>query len=139
MTRIISLCLFIAALYCSYQGWFRYDFWENNSPGSGFIPVIAGVLLGIFSLNVFIKNEKASLALNKNHLYQVLGSFLLLGSVQVFGMIISIAAFMVVWLIVIEKFPLSRASIYGVATTTVIYIVFKVALSVPLPEGVFGI
>lgn len=139
MTRGISLGLFIMALYCVQQGWFKYDFLEKGIPGSGFIPVIAGILLAIVTLNVFIKNGKQRVALNKSHLYPVIGSLLLLGSIQLLGMIVSIAIFMVAWLIVIEKFSVSRAAIYGLATTSVIYIIFKVSLNVPLPEGLIGI
>jgi len=128
------------ALFGIYQGWFRYGFWENNGPGSGFIPVIACVLLAIFTLSIFMKDIKQPSVLNKKQLYPIVGGgILLLLSIQVVGMILSIAVFMIVWLFAIEKSPILRASIYGLTTTAVIYIIFKVALEVPLPEGLIGI
>ncbi|ARK28871.1 tripartite tricarboxylate transporter TctB family protein [Halalkalibacter krulwichiae] len=139
MTRGTSLCLFIVALFCIHQGIVRYGFWENNMPGSGFLPVVACVILAVCSCYIFVKNGKQTIVFKKKHLYPVIGSVLLIGSIQFLGMILSILIFMIVWLVVIEKFLFSRAAIYGIATTLLIYFIFKVSLNVRLPEGIIGI
>ncbi|MEK5442759.1 tripartite tricarboxylate transporter TctB family protein [Fredinandcohnia sp. FSL W7-1320] len=138
MTRVISILLFIVALFFIHQGWFNYTFWENNAPGSGFIPLIAGLVLAVFTLNIFIKNDKKPFGFVKKQLYPFIGSLIMIISIYVLGMILSIAIFIIAWLIIIEKYSTLRASIYGITTTSVIYIIFKISLKVPLPEGFVG-
>nr|WP_309100954.1 tripartite tricarboxylate transporter TctB family protein [Fredinandcohnia onubensis] len=139
MTRVISILLFIVALFFIHQGWFNYTFWENNAPGSGFIPFIAGLILAVLTLDIFIKNDKKPSGLMKKQLYPFIGSLIMILSIYVLGMIISIAIFIIAWLIIIEKYSKIRAFMYGIATTSIIYIIFKISLRVPLPEGFVGI
>lgn len=138
MTRVISFLLFIVGLFFIHQGLFNYTFWKNNAPGSGFIPVIAGVILAFFTLNIFIKNEKKVHVFTKKQLYPFIGSFIMIISIYTLGMILSIAIFIIAWLIFVEKYSTLRASFFGITTTAVIYIIFKISLKVPLPEGFVG-
>jgi hypothetical protein len=59
--------------------------------------------------------------------------------IEYLGMILILALFMIAWLKLVEKYSLLRSFMYGGTTTIIIYLVFKVALNVPLPEGIFGI
>ncbi|WP_413375480.1 tripartite tricarboxylate transporter TctB family protein [Alkalihalobacillus sp. 1P02AB] len=139
MTRLLSGCLFIFGIMAVFLGLYRYDFWTASTPGSGFIPTIGGAILTLCSLIIFMKNTKQKSNLNKRHIYPVIGILIMMGLIQVIGMILSIAIFTAIWLRIVERYPMTRASIYSLTTTGVIYVVFKISLNVPLPQGLIGI
>lgn len=139
MSRLLAIGLFIFAVYCIYQGFFNYGFWENNTPGGGFLPAIGGIILAIASLNIIIVNNNKHTPITTNVILAILASMIMVFLIEYLGMILILALFMIAWLKLVEKYSLLRSFMYGGTTTIIIYLVFKVALNVPLPEGIFGI
>lgn len=138
MSRLIPIGLFVFAIYCIYQGFFNYGFWENNTPGGGFVPALGGIVLAIASIILIIVNNKEHTPITRNIILAILASILMIFLIDYLGMILVLALFMILWLKIVENYSIFRSIMYGGATTIVIYIVFIVALNVPLPEGVFG-
>jgi|SRR5699024_3297184 len=138
MSRLLAIGLFVFAIYCINQGFFNYGFWENNTPSGGFLPAIGGIVLAITSVILIIGNNKEHTPITRNIILAVLASMLMIFLIEYLGMILVLALFMILWLKLVENYSILRSLMYGGATTIVIYIVFIVALNVPLPEGVFG-
>jgi|SRR5699024_11089788 len=139
MSRVLAIGLFVFAVYCIYQGFFNYGFWENNTPGGGFLPAIGGMILAISSLSVIIVNNSKHIPITKNVILAILASILMVFLIEYLGMILILALFMILWLKMVENYSIMRSVMYGGATTLVIFLVFKVVLNVPLPEGILGI
>lgn len=139
LDRIISLSIALFAGFWAYQGWFTYGFWEGNTPGAGFLPFIIGVITALLAIVGFFKNGPPSFKVEKKNFIPVIGALLMIASISVLGMILSVLLFIILWLLFVEKFTIKRASILGVSTTLVIYVIFDTVLKVPFPKGIIGI
>ncbi|MGI6227159.1 MAG: tripartite tricarboxylate transporter TctB family protein, partial [Peptococcales bacterium] len=118
----------------------KYGLWSGTSPGAGFLPAVSGGLLIFFSIwilttPVVIKEG----ALQKRAFYPIAAAVLGLGLIPVLGFILSMGLFVFLWLLVLEKFSVIKATAIGVCSTLFIYFVFKVWLTVPFPKGLLNI
>lgn len=132
--------IFLFAVFWAYKGWFEYGFWENGGPGGGFLAVVVGLLCAFLCVLELIKGEKSSgVPVNRKHFIPFLACIIMLGLIKVIGMTLSFGLFMIVWLMLLEKFTFMKAAIAGLSTAGMVYLLFKVFLHVPLPAGYFGI
>lgn len=139
MDRTISVFIALFGGYWAYKGWIEYGFWVESTPGPGFLPVIIGTATMLLAAVGILKNNPPVFRIEKKNFVPVIGALLMVASISVFGMIISILLFLVLWLLFVEKFTIKRAAILGVSTTLVIYLIFDMVLKVPFPTGVIGI
>lgn len=137
--RILPICIFLVSIFWVYKGWFQYSFWQNNGPGGGFLVVVVGLLCAVFSLFEIIKADKASEAVTLRNLLPVLAIILLIASTMILGMVLSLGLLMFLWLVVIEKYSIVKATVYGVCTVGFTYVVFNVLFKIPFPTGILGI
>ncbi|KKK36501.1 hypothetical protein WQ57_18985 [Mesobacillus campisalis] len=138
MDRMISVFIILFGGYWAFKGWTEYGFWIDKTPGSGFLPVIIGIATMLLATLGLLKNNPPVFRIEKKNFVPVIGALLMVASISVFGMIISILLFLVLWLLIVEKFTIKRASILGLSTTLVIYLIFDMVLKVPFPTGIIG-
>lgn len=138
--RIVPIISILIGVYWIYYAVTKYGLWAGTAPGAGFLPMVVGLMLIIFSIWILttpvVYKEGA---LQKKAFYPVIASILGLASVSIFGLIISMGLFVLLWLLILEKFSIFKATIIGVCATLFIYFVFKVWLMVPFPKGLLGI
>jgi putative tricarboxylic transport membrane protein len=139
LEKIIALGIMLFSGFWAFQGMFKYGLWVDNGPGGGFLPVTIGLITFILAAVGLFKESKPTVKIEKKNFLPVLGAFVMILAVQIFGMIISSGLFIIAWLLVIEKFKIKKASILGISTTAVIYFVFKFFLNIPFPQGLIGI
>lgn len=120
-----------------------------NTPGAGFLPFWAGILLACFSLFQMIRtlSPKISPARKKSFekirwekwsltLASLLGYALLL---EPLGFILSTLIFMIVLLALVEPQRWFLVLLISIATTVASYLIFQLWLKSQLPTGFLGI
>lgn len=138
---IIPVISLLGGIYWVYMGFDNYGFWVRKGPGGGFMPVVGGTVVIIFSILVLniLRKEKSDFDFTWKAfipagalLGMVLCSYLL-------GMIISMALYIFVWLKFVEKHKLLSSLLISLCVTASIYAIFIGWLSVPMPKGLLGI
>ena len=138
--RIVPLLSILVGVYWLFFAITKYGLWGDTSPGAGFMPAIVGIMLIVFS--IFILRTpvvfKAG-ALQKRAFYPMIAAVLALASVSLFGMVISMGLFVLLWLLILERFSFVKSATIGIGATVFVYFVFRVWLMVPFPKGLLGI
>jgi len=128
----------LAGFYWCVSG-VEYGLWVRRGPGGGFMPLLAGIFTIVFAVWMMLaaRNEKVSAELASWHaLLPIAGLVGVLAGSYVVGLIPAIALFLVLWLKVVEHYPLKFSLVTGVSSAAVLYLVFGVWLQVPFPLGV---
>jgi len=138
--RIVPILSILIGIYWLFFAVTEYGLWTGTSPGAGFMPAIVGIMLILFSLMI-LKTPAVYKpgALQKKTFYPVIAAVLALASVYLVGLIIAMGLFVLLWLLILEKFTLIKSAVFGVSATVFVYLVFKVWLMVPFPKGLLGI
>lgn len=138
--KVVPVLAIIIGLYWVIQGCV-YGLWVRNGPGGGFLPVIGGLMAIACSL-VILWNSRKDKAPSGFTWTAFLPAAALLGMVffsYLVGLIISIAVYIFLWLILVEKWnPLYSLAI-SLGTLIAIYCIFVLWLSVPFPKGILGL
>lgn len=153
---IIEIIMMIAGAVWAYYGLFEYGFSANGGPGSGFFPVIAGVIVVLLcALDIFNRisarqpiNGKMKTPQQKECLmltfipsqlrplfvlaYGFMGIILL----NLFGILIAGVLTCGIWLKFISKKNILQSLAVACLTTGVLYGVFVIWLRVPFPRGI---
>jgi putative tricarboxylic transport membrane protein len=115
----------------------RMSLWDGFAPDSGFLPLIYGILLSALALAAIGQILTAGEAgLTQEFRKPLLVLAILIATVSalpVAGFLISVFAMLFLLYAVVERLPWLPAALVSAATTGVLYLVFKVWLSVPLP------
>lgn len=125
----------------------HYPYWGPNGPGSGFLPLWLGGAMAILAVLLLVEAARrrepgepwlpTGPALRR--LAWVLGATVLfIALLNVLGMILGVALFMVGVLRLLEGYPWRVAGGVAVGTAAVTYLVFTYWLRVPFPIGVLG-
>ena len=114
-----------------------YGFWSFGSPGAGLMPAAAGVLVICASAADLRQVSQTPVALSRRLLAHAAALMVLPFASLVLGMLVAMAAYLVVVLYVIERLRLRNALLIAALTTTGCYLLFEKLLSVPLPKPMF--
>jgi uncharacterized BrkB/YihY/UPF0761 family membrane protein len=115
----------------------RMPLWEGFAPDSGFLPLIYGVLLTALALvaisQILTAGEAGPTQEFRKPLLVLAILIAAVSALPVAGFLISVFALLFLLYAVVERLPWLPAALVSAATTGVLYLVFKVWLSVPLP------
>ena len=120
----------------------KLDLWVRRGPGGGFLPLLAGILCMVFSLQVLFqsfKSEKDTSHFDKAALYPIGALLLTLLATYLIGMFFSMIVFVFLWLFFFEKTPFKNSLAVAVIWPSVLYAVFVLWLQCPLPKGLLGL
>lgn len=141
--RIASLVGIPVGLYWAAMG-FVYGFWKDFGPGSGFIPVIFGLLTTVLCLILFRQSllKKDGEGFDSKELHTV-GLVMVtvaaaLIALNILGTILTLTVLIIAWLRVLERYSWFSAAKVSVGTVIIAYLVFVQWLRVPLPTGLLG-
>jgi hypothetical protein len=115
----------------------RMPWWEGFAPSSGFLPLVYGVLLSALALAALAQILTAAAAGPTPEFRKPLLVLAILAAtvsaLPLAGFVISVFALLFLLYAVVERLPWRTSALVSAATSGVLYLVFKVWLSVPLP------
>lgn len=133
---IVTLLIVAIGVTWAAFGLFKYGVWQNRGPGAGFFPVVAGsgaFFLGLIEL--FRKQERAESGGIKS-IWPALGMALAIASIPLFGMVIAMSIFVMVWMALIESQRWWKSLLTGLGTGIALYLLFGLWLRVAFPQGI---
>lgn len=135
--NILPIITLIIGLLFSSMGFFKYGFWDKTiGTLPGFFPTIIGVLLSALSILAFIQsfNEENNYS-RKENWFPVLAIALILASTFIFGMYLSLAAFLIFWVRFYEKCSWKTTIITFSIMFVIVYGAFGTWLNINFPKG----
>jgi hypothetical protein len=116
----------------------RMPVWGDSfAPDSGFLPLIYGILLTALALaaagQILAATEAAPTQQFRKPMLVLAILIATVTALPVAGFVISVFALLFLLYALVERLPWLNAALVSAATTGVLYLVFKVWLSVPLP------
>ena len=144
--QVGGLALLVFAVAFS-VGSLRYPYRGANGPGSGFLPFWLGLAMAILALLLVIGARRPGAPDGRwlpegtglKRLLAVLGATALFTALlNIVGMILGGALFLVVILRFVERYPWRHTLAIAVGTSAVNYLVFTYWLQVPFPVSVLG-
>ncbi|HSE94443.1 MAG TPA: tripartite tricarboxylate transporter TctB family protein [Methylomirabilota bacterium] len=145
--RVASVALILFAAWFAVIGR-RFPYWHpDTGPGSGFLPVWLAIALATLATLLFVNAGAASgdgrwlpdrAVLGRLALI-LLASVVFVAALDVVGMIVGTALFLVFVLRVVERYRWATVLGVALAAAVVNYLVFTQWLRVPFPTGVLGI
>lgn len=140
MTRIIPVSTSILALIWIFLGIKSYGLWdEYKGPKSGFFPtIIAFVLLIVSVIAIFTSKNKARPFFESGNWLIAIALMKMVLMSYIFGLELSVVAFMLLWLKVKEKYSWKITLITTVSVMLIVVGVFRMWLNIQFPLGLIG-
>ena len=140
-----GVALALLGAYIIVQAW-QWDYMTPEGPGPGFFPLWYGVaMLGLSALLIVSNLRRRSVrgnAIDWPRLVRALSTwFALAVSVALFkplGFVVGFALLTYFVVAVMYRRPLKTAALVAVLSAAGFYLVFDLALGVPLPVGILG-
>jgi len=167
MEIAIHVIIMMMGGYWVQQGLSVYGFWKNNIPGSGFLPVLFGLIvlcLTVVSLIGVIKqrhttrivalgesNPEATTAQNRVTFKGLIASprirplipsvytLLAILLMVIVGVVPAMFLTAFVWLFWYSKIALGKSLFISAMVSLFVFLVFVLWLGIPFPRGIFGI
>ena len=128
----------------------HYPFGTLQKPGTGFVPLLSGVIMAGLSLGIILqavsrgrernKEEQKSFFLNERW-PKLVATLIILFSytflLDILGFILTTFALVLFLLKIVEPTKWRTALLHSVLWTGVAYILFYIILKVPMPKGVW--
>jgi hypothetical protein len=115
----------------------RMPLWEGFAPDSGFLPLLYGILLSALALaaagQILTAGDAGPTQEFRKPLLVLAILIATVSALPIAGFAVSVFALLFLLYAVVERLPWLSAALVSAATTAVLYLVFKVWLSVPLP------
>ncbi len=118
--------------------------WTSDGPGSGYFPFGIGVLIcisgaGTMFLSLFSKNKNTEVFVDREQFTRVMQVFIpaivYVGAIEIFGIYVSSAVYITLFMILLGKFSPIKAVIAGLVVNVVFFAMFEIWFKVPLFKG----
>ena len=141
MTYIVEIVSIIAGVVYMLTGILRYGLWKGISISGGFMPLLCGGLVALFSVLMLIskikKGEKAE-KLDAKAFLPVGAMVAILLCNYLVGLLGACIVVAFLWLKFIEKYSVGKSLLVSVIMFAAVYGIFRLWLNVPFPEGLLG-
>jgi hypothetical protein len=144
MDAIVAAILFVVGVVVVFEAQRLGSGWADDGPGSGYFPFYIGLIvcfsaLGIFYQAMFAKTRDTGTFVDREQLGRVLSVLLpaaafVLGIVF-FGIYVSSAVYIGLFMIVLGKYPAGKSAFLGLAVSAFFFLMFEVWFKVPLYKG----
>ena len=115
----------------------RMPLWEGFAPDSGFLPLLYGILLSALALaaagQILTAGDAGPTQEFRKPLLVLAILIATVSALPIAGFAVSVFALLFLLYAVVERLPWLTSAIVSAATSGILYLVFKVWLSVPLP------
>ena len=147
--RIAGAALLALAVAFSAGALKYYTYWGSNGPGSAFLPFWLGIVMAVLAALLLLGNRRGATASAtpeemphdegfKRVLIVLAATTAFVALLNVVGMILGTALFLIVIMRLIDRNPWPRTLAVAVAAAGFNYLVFTFWLSVPFPVSPFG-
>jgi hypothetical protein len=116
--------------------------WTTDGPGAGYFPFYIGIVIcisGLGTLYQSLKNKNTEIFVDGEQLKRVLQvlvpASIYVAAIQVFGIYVSSAIYIALFMIFLGKFSPLKAVIAAVGVNAVFFFMFEVWFKVPLYKG----
>lgn len=135
--------LLVSAVVLEQAIWVQRIVDEDGQPGSGFMPLLLGIVLAVLSVILVVKHRRPDEARRpfweRRAWVQPLLAVIITGVfIVVFddvGAITSVAVLVAGWLWLVSRKSIPVSILTGVLTAAVVYVVFERLLDTPFPRG----
>lgn len=137
--QILPLVIAAVAGVFIYSGLSKFGFWNaSKGPTAAFVPTIVCALLILLCVIDFVKSLKDTKVVKyyKDEFLMIATGLVLLGAIQVIGMLPALAIFVVLWLKIMEKAPWKDVIIILAIVMAIVIGVFVLWLKVRFPAGI---
>lgn len=132
----VSLAVVLAGLAFVACGVFRYGVWQNNGPGPGFFPAIAGAIAAICAaIETFRRASVEPVGVRWQDFKPFAAAVVAVLLVPVIGMAESMTLFVFLWIKVLEQRSWIQALVSALVALVVVHLVFSVWLGVRFPDS----
>lgn len=132
----VSLAIVLAGLTFAGFGVFRYGVWQNNGPGPGFFPAIAGTIAVVCAGVELFRRSTADLAGVRLQDFLPLGAGIVaVLMVPVVGMAEAMTLFVFIWIKVFERRSWFQALLSALVALAIVHLLFSVWLGVRFPDS----
>lgn len=136
--QIIPIGGILISIVFIYLGFTKYGFWDPfKGPRPGFFPIIISVAMLVASVAALVFSFKEeNPAWPKENWLLPLCVLVLFATTHVFGMILSLLVFVVLWLRIFEKCTWKTTIVFSVVLMAIVISVFSLWLKIPFPNGI---
>ncbi|MCI8864762.1 MAG: tripartite tricarboxylate transporter TctB family protein [Lachnospiraceae bacterium] len=125
----------------------HYTVWGEYSPGTGFFPLMTGLLMMLASVVAAVQTAKGAYVTKKGYpgrkkiknmaafMGIVVAGLLLTG---LLGLIVSLFLIFTLIMLIVYRYPWWYSLLVSAITTGVIYLVFVVGFAIRFPVGILG-
>ena len=141
MTYIVEIFSIAAGAFYIYMGAAKYGWWKGISISGGFMPIVCGALLVLFSVLMVIskarRGQKAE-KIDPKALIPVGAMVLILLLNYLLGLVGACIAVAFLWLRLMEKYSWGKSAFVSLVLFVCVYGIFRMWLNVPFPTGLIG-
>lgn len=141
---VVAALMLALGITVAISSWNLGAGWTTDGPGSGYFPFYIGLVIAISGAGILfqalfgkLKNTEIFVdSVQLKRIMQVLvPTAIYVGLVQVFGLYVSSALFIALFMIILGKFSAIKAVIIAVAVNTLFFCMFEIWFKVPLYKG----
>ena len=141
---VVAALLLLLGITVAISSWNLGAGWTTDGPGSGYFPFYIGLVIcisgaGTLYQALFGKNKDTEVFVDSDQLKRILQvlipATIYVGVIQIFGMYISSAVYIALFMIILGKFSPLKSVIVAVAVNTLFFCMFEVWFKVPLFKG----
>jgi len=140
--------LLLLGIVVTYTSWELGAGWTSDGPDSGYFPFYIGLIICISSIgtlyqSLFAKEKNTEVFVDGEQLKRVLQvlvpAVIYVGGIEVFGIYIASAIYIILFMTLLGKFSPLKAVILGLAVNTIFFLMFEVWFKVPLYKGAINL
>ena len=135
---IVPSILSLISLYWLWMAVTRYGIWHEEGPKGGFMPMIAALVTLGFCVAEFVKGSAHHKKLRHTVFIPEGVILVLLASVSYLGLLPAMWCMLLLWVRYLERYSLPFALAFSSGVVLVVWLVFRLWLSVPFPTGLLG-
>ena len=137
VNTLIPLFSLILGIFWVFYGLSNHGFWHPaRGPAAGFVPSLIAGALALVSIPALLQSFREKNGPDRMENWTiVLASCVVFSLVFLFGMMISLMAFVFVWLKIYEEVDWKNTIVLLIISLGIMYGVFVLWLRVPLPNG----
>lgn len=141
---VVAALLLLLGIVVVISSWELGAGWTTDGPGSGYFPFYIGIVIcisgaGTLFQALFGKNKNTEVFVDGEQLKRVLQvlvpAAIYVGAIQVFGIYVSSAVYIALFMVFLGKFSPLKAVIAAFGVNAVFFLMFEVWFKVPLFKG----
>jgi hypothetical protein len=144
MDAVVAALLLLLGIVVVETSWKLGAGWTSDGPGSGYFPFGIGIIVTISGAvtliqSLFGKNKNTEVFVDGEQFKRVMQVFIpaifYVGAIQIFGVYISSAVYIALFMTLLGKFSIFKSVAIGVIINVLLFLLFEVWFKVPLYKG----